>query len=63
LCKFLGKEVPDVPFPRINESKAIQETVQKFIRESYKRSFVSFAKKAFPVAVVGVAATIWWMSR
>lgn len=27
LCSFLEKEVPDVPFPRVNESAIMQEKV------------------------------------
>jgi hypothetical protein len=31
LCRVLGKEVPDVEFPRINDSKAIEELAKKMV--------------------------------
>jgi hypothetical protein len=33
LCEFLGTEVPDVPFPRGNETIAFQENVDQAVRE------------------------------
>jgi hypothetical protein len=61
LCEFLGKEVPDVPFPRVNETKAIQEKVQLYIAESYRRSAVKFLKRMVPVVVAVLA--LWWLWR
>ncbi|KAJ6557687.1 P-loop containing nucleoside triphosphate hydrolase protein [Mycena capillaripes] len=29
LCKFLGKEIPDVPFPKVNETKQFQEGMRQ----------------------------------
>lgn len=34
LCKFLGKPVPNEPFPRINEKKALQEWIAIITRRS-----------------------------
>ncbi|KAH6629602.1 P-loop containing nucleoside triphosphate hydrolase protein [Boeremia exigua] len=31
LCKVLGKEVPEVEFPKINDGKAIEELTERFI--------------------------------
>ncbi|KAI7777867.1 hypothetical protein LA080_002990 [Diaporthe eres] len=39
LCKALGKEVPDVPFPRINDSEAID----KFAAKTAKRGLIRWA--------------------
>lgn len=63
LCKFLGKEIPDVPFPRVNETEAVQEKVNLYIAEGYRRSMVKFARKAVPAVVVVVAVVWWWRSR
>jgi uncharacterized protein (DUF1786 family) len=34
LCSFLGKEVPHVPFPRVNESAILQEKIDIVIMRS-----------------------------
>ena len=60
LCEFLGKPVPDVPFPRVNETAAIQEKINLYIAESYKRTLIRFGKRVGPAAVVVVAAVVWW---
>jgi hypothetical protein len=31
LSRLLGKEVPDLEFPRINDGKAIEELTKKFV--------------------------------
>ena len=58
LCAFLGKEVPSVPFPRMNERKSHRagDTRRKVT------IMVATLKKAgailFPVVVLGAA--IWY---
>jgi hypothetical protein len=37
LCDFLGKPVPDVPFPHLNEKKWLDEKVQIVIQRGIKR--------------------------
>lgn len=63
LCKFLGKPIPNVPFPRVNETQAVQEKINPYILEGYKRRAIKFAKKAAPVLLVMVAALLWWISK
>jgi hypothetical protein len=60
LCKFLDKPVPDIPFPRVNETAAVQEKINLYIAESYKRSLVNFVKRAAPAVVMLLAAFVWW---
>ena len=60
LCKFLDKPVPGVPFPRVNETKAVQEKINLYITESYKRTTIKFIKIAAPMLVVLVAALVSW---
>lgn len=60
LCAFLGKPVPDVPFPRVNETEVVQEKIQLYTAESFRRSALSFAKRAIPVMVVLVGVGVWW---
>ena len=37
LCKVLRKEVPDVPFPRINDSRAIDELTRRMVLKGLGR--------------------------
>jgi len=60
LCKHLGKPVPDVPFPRVNETTALQEKIQMYIAESFRRSLTKFAQRTLPVLVAGVGVVSWW---
>jgi len=58
LCEFLGIEnVPNVPFPRVNESAAMDAKMKQFLRNGVKSVLWHFGIFASPV-VVGVAA--WW---
>lgn len=58
LCEFLGIEnVPDVPFPRVNESAAMDVKMRQFLRNGVKSALWHFGVFAAPV-FVGVAA--WW---
>lgn len=61
LCKHLGKPVPGIPFPHVNETQAVTEMIQVYIANSYKRALWGFAKKAVPVLGAAVAAGVWWM--
>ncbi|KAK3049572.1 hypothetical protein LTR09_009240 [Extremus antarcticus] len=63
LCTHLGKPVPDVPFPRVNETAAVQEKIELYIAESFKRTAIRFVKKVAPVAVVLVAVSAWLVLR
>ncbi|KAI0865950.1 hypothetical protein F4860DRAFT_458307 [Xylaria cubensis] len=59
LCAFLGKEVPDVPFPRLNvRKKRTKEEIAAYRKEKRRRR----AKKAVPwvLALLGVVAAIWY---
>lgn len=52
LCKILGKEVPDISFPRVNDSKATEELAQKMVVKGLKCWTVIFT--ALAVGTVGV---------
>lgn len=47
LCEFLGKPVPETPFPHLNETKWFEERSELI----FKRSLVKALKKA-----------VWWLS-
>jgi len=60
LCEFLGKEVPDVPFPRVNETTAVQEKIEIYIREGCRRGAVKTAKRFGPPMLTVMAAVVVW---
>lgn len=60
LCKALGKDVPkDVPFPRINDSEAIQRTAEHHIRRGIWR----WAAIIGALAVLGLGVSVPSWSR
>ncbi|KAK4504455.1 hypothetical protein PRZ48_005371 [Zasmidium cellare] len=59
LCEFLGKPIPDVPFPRVNETAAVKEKVSVYIANSYKRALRRMAVRVLPVVVVAVGVVVW----
>ncbi|OOF93550.1 hypothetical protein ASPCADRAFT_508666 [Aspergillus carbonarius ITEM 5010] len=57
LCKALGKEVPkDIPFPRINDSEAINRTARYHIRRGLMRWAAIFV-------AAGVASAAYFLRR
>ncbi|RDH35433.1 P-loop containing nucleoside triphosphate hydrolase protein, partial [Aspergillus welwitschiae] len=55
LCRALGKEVPkDIPFPRVNDSQAINRVAEYHIKRGLLRWAVAFA-------VVGVLGGWWFL--
>lgn len=52
LCEFLGKRVPNVPFPRRNETQTIQEAFGVLILKAIRHSLLNIA------VVVGVEAVV-----
>ena len=49
LCRFLGKEVPDEPFPRVNEGAEFLERSNLMRRLAWER----VARKFWPLAIAG----------
>jgi len=60
LCRFLGKPVPDVPFPRVNETEMVNEYVGIVIKMGLVNTLKRWAIVATPVVAGGVA---WWWYR
>jgi hypothetical protein len=63
LCEFLGKPVPDVDFPNINDAEALNELVSCYIAEGMRRGLIDIAKKVTPVAVLGLSVAAWYFWR
>ena len=61
LCAFLGKEAPDVAFPRLNERGALAERSKEFQKQSLRNVLRNFG---VIVASVGVALfAVGWAGR
>jgi len=60
LCKFLGKPVPDVTFPRVNETAALREKLNLYIMEGYRRGAIRWVKRTLPTVVAVIAVALWW---
>lgn len=57
LCDFLGKPVPDVPFPRVNDSEALQELLAIIIKRGLYNAFMRAVRFTLPLAVLTLG--IW----
>ncbi|KAL2070830.1 hypothetical protein VTL71DRAFT_13856 [Oculimacula yallundae] len=56
ICKFLGKPVPDEPFPHANEAAALEEMVQGLLR---KLAFMWLGAFAALGGTVAIGYTLW----
>jgi hypothetical protein len=69
LCKFLGKEIPDTPYPNMNDTAAFR----KMISDGRRGQVLAVAKRVATVVVPVVVLTVgvtyrvplskWWRSR
>ncbi|KAK5698258.1 hypothetical protein LTR97_007219 [Elasticomyces elasticus] len=60
LCAFLGKPVPDVPFPRVNETEMVNEYVQELLWMGLVSTLKRWTVRILPVAAsVGLGLMIW----
>lgn len=58
LCQFLGKPVPDVPFPNVNDKAHMNETLAIMAKQSIVNVLKNGLRYAVPLAAAGLA---WWM--
>ena len=58
LCKFLGKEVPDVPFPHMNESQSLKMVINEMGMRATKNSLKNLGMVVSAVTVAGLA--VYW---
>ena len=59
LCEFLGKEVPDVPFPHCNEAKTFDNALGAWVGKAAKHSLFNIA---VVVGIGSVAGGLLWNS-
>lgn len=63
LREFLGRPVPDVPFPRVDETAAVNEKIKLYIAEGYRRTLLGLMKRVAPMLIVLLATLGWWIWR
>lgn len=56
LCEFLGKPVPDVPFPHLNEQAWLDEKVQLIATKGLKH----LARRMWPYVLLMVVTFVYW---
>lgn len=61
LCAFLGKDVPDRPFPRLNESRVFSGKLRQLHITTLKAGLLKNLGPAFGLGVI--VACIWWKYR
>ncbi len=62
LCEFLGKDVPGVEFPRVNEAEALQEKIAIILRRGAGNLLKRILTIVGPLLVAGGWA-VWYRSR
>ena len=60
LCEFLGKPVPDVEFPRVNDTDAMTEKIRLVAWRGVKNGALRAVPFLGPALVLAVA---WWYVR
>ena len=60
LCEFLGKPVPDVPFPRVNDSEALQELLAIIIKRGLYNTLMRTVKFTLPLAMLGLGIWLYY---
>ena len=60
LCKFLGKEVPEVPFPRANDTEVHEKQMRVIAKKGLRNMLWRVGRMLGPLLVVVLA---WWVAR
>ncbi|KAL8762519.1 MAG: hypothetical protein Q9184_001479 [Pyrenodesmia sp. 2 TL-2023] len=55
LCSFLQRPIPDIEFPRVNESAALSEKIRLIARRGVRNAIVSCFKLVVPLTVLAIA--------
>jgi hypothetical protein len=61
LCQFLGREVPKVAFPRVNETEELKERVFLALMLGVRKAGLKYARLL--TWLVPVLAGVWWVWR
>ena len=57
LCEFLGRPVPEVEFPRVNDQEHLKEFFAIITKRSIRNALITVGKWVLPIAALGVG---WW---
>ena len=57
LCEFLGVDVPDEPFPRVNDMASFQKNMDKMVSQALTRAAFNLAPYIVGAVAVGFGAT------
>ncbi|KAH8647068.1 P-loop containing nucleoside triphosphate hydrolase protein [Tricladium varicosporioides] len=60
LCEFLGKDIPEIEFPRVNDTDTMNEKLRSAAVQGFKNGMGIAAHALAPIVCIGVA--IWWLS-
>ncbi|GKZ24930.1 hypothetical protein AbraIFM66951_011785 [Aspergillus brasiliensis] len=63
LCEFLGKDIPQEPFPNTNNPAAFRKHMEDLVHPRAKRSPYNFACCATSVGVLVTAIVLGWRKR
>lgn len=63
LCQFLGKDVPNVEFPRLNDAQAHGKNLDDFKAVMYRAAWKTSQPWVLSAGTVGVLATGMWLSK
>ncbi|OQE47088.1 hypothetical protein PENCOP_c001G02756 [Penicillium coprophilum] len=63
LCKFLGKPVPDEPFPRTNTPGSYTERANELLKKHFLRCLRNFTLTAVTLGGITSAIVMWWQGR
>ncbi|GKZ34156.1 hypothetical protein AbraIFM66950_004338 [Aspergillus brasiliensis] len=63
LCEFLGKDIPQEPFPNTNNPAAFRKHMEDLVHPRAKRSLYNFACCATSVGVLVTAIVLGWSKR
>lgn len=56
LCPFIGKDIPDVPYPRVNDTAEFQRLATMDLFASWKKTGLKMASLIVPL----IGASIWF---
>ena len=59
LCEFLGRPIPDVDFPRVNETAEHDEMIKIFVVQVGQKFMLNILK-ALGAGILAIAAMRWW---
>ncbi|KAK4995188.1 hypothetical protein LTR66_004939 [Elasticomyces elasticus] len=63
LCKFLGKPIPDVPFPHLNDKAELDKKIADMIKKGLMVVTIQLMKWAIPTGIAFLALRYYVMAK